>query len=240
MKTSPTIGALVAALAVARGKMRPIPKDKTARVPMKAGGSYSYDYADLSTILDIVTPELAAAGLAILQPATATGAHVTVTTVLAHSSGEWMSEELSLEAAGSRPQDIGAAYTYARRYAVIGMLSLAPDEDVDGDVEAEHAPRFVQRAQPAQAAPPDAGEASPFTLSPAVGAFTPARPAEPKVTAVIRVRVDRLIKAGACTSSSFLPYASKILERPIAGLSALSINDLERIEKHHRAGQEAT
>jgi hypothetical protein len=261
MKTSPGIGQLAAALSVARGKMRPIPKDKTARVPMKAGGSYSYNYADLSSILDIVTPELAAAGLAIMQPATANGSHVTVNTILAHSSGEWLSEELSLEAAGTRPQDIGAAYTYARRYAVIGVLSLAPDEDVDGEVEAEHVPRFAKIDHPpvrsqdqatAATAPPDAGEVSPFTgMGPeapgapaptqapvqAPPAATQAVPSDlpPKVMPAIRVRADRLVKSGACTAQGFLPWASKVLGWNVTGLSKLCINDLEKLEAAHRA-----
>lgn len=101
-------------------------------------------YADLSTILDIVQPVLNDCELVIQQHPTS---DFGLTTILSHSSGEWMSSEYRMMPSesviekakdgapavkGITPQSIGSVITYQRRYAIGAILSLNIDDDVDG------------------------------------------------------------------------------------------------------------
>lgn len=136
MTKSETIGKLAEALAKAQGAFLPIEKTKSAKVRMKAGGEYEFDYADLHSVLMAVTPALTANGLALMQDAEAgQGAAVKVSTMLIHSSGEWIqSAPVSVPVEGTRPQEIGGAISYARRYALASLLSVAStDEDDDAN-----------------------------------------------------------------------------------------------------------
>src|SRR5690606_11085019 len=71
-------------------------------------------------------------GTAVLQPPCAQGPTVTVTTWLAHKSGEWIQSDLTMTAAQNTPQGIGSCITYARRYALQSMVGIAPEDD-DGN-----------------------------------------------------------------------------------------------------------
>lgn len=174
MEHSEKIGQIAKALSLAQAEFGAIEKDKTATVPTKSGGKYTYTYADLASVLDATRKPLAAHGLALLQPTTTEGQKVIVTTLLAHESGEWIRSLMSVSAVDDRPQSIGAAVTYARRYGITAMLGLAPEEeDRDANDEAEiHQARRVVRAvegaavsQPSSAAsgnppPPPVDEAA--------------------------------------------------------------------------------
>jgi hypothetical protein len=97
-------------------------------------------YADLASVWAACREPLSRNGLAILQPVSAEGPAVTVTTILAHSSGEWISESLTMTAQQNTPQGVGSAITYGRRYGLSSMVGIAPDDD-DG-----HAASGRQRA----------------------------------------------------------------------------------------------
>lgn len=104
--------------------------------PNKNTEGYGYKYADLSSILDQVKPILQKHGLMISQPCSDDGnGKVGVTTILAHSSGEFIADTLRLpipEMKGANAtQAAGAAITYARRYALSSILNIAADEDTD-------------------------------------------------------------------------------------------------------------
>lgn len=148
IETSTELNELFAALAKAQGAFPAIAKDKSARIQTKAGGAYSYDYADLATVLSAVRPALSANGLAILQQIAllVDTNRVVVTTVLAHASGQCVMATLQLPVNDARdPRSIASAITYARRYSLIGMLGVAPaDEDDDGEA--------AQRRRPAHEA----------------------------------------------------------------------------------------
>src|SRR5512145_916936 len=82
-------------------------------------------YADLASVWDACRDALADAGLAVFQPAKAEGAKVSVTTLLAHESGEWMADELTVTAKEESRQAVGSAITYARRYGLASMVGVA-------------------------------------------------------------------------------------------------------------------
>jgi hypothetical protein len=140
MRTSEQINELATALAAAQATYPPIGKDKTAKA-----GSYSYDYADLATVLEAVRPALAKQGIAVVQSASAEAQMVTVVTRLMHSSGQWIESSLSVEAETTAPQKLGSAISYARRYGLLALAGVAPaDEDDDG--QAAHHERRPAKA----------------------------------------------------------------------------------------------
>lgn len=124
MRMSPSIGKLIAALATAQGEMKGAAKDAT-------NPHFRSKYPTLASVCDACDP-LAKHGIAYLQPTRAEGVHVTVTTMLAHSSGEWIAQDLTLTAGQATPQAVGSAITYGRRYGLAAMVGIAPEDD-DGE-----------------------------------------------------------------------------------------------------------
>ena len=122
---SASIATLASALAKAQGEMHGATKDST-------NPHFKSKYADLASVWDACRAPLAKNGLAILQPVTAEGNAVTVTTILAHSSGEWIAESLTMTAQQNTPQAVGSTITYGRRYGLSSMVGIAPEDD-DGE-----------------------------------------------------------------------------------------------------------
>jgi hypothetical protein len=96
-------------------------------------------YADLASVWEACREALTKNELAVLQPVSANGPQVTVTTILAHSSGEWISEALTLTAQQNTPQGVGSAITYGRRYGLAAMVGIAPEDD-DGNAASQRSP----------------------------------------------------------------------------------------------------
>ena len=119
---------LAAALAAAQAAMPAIVKDRVAKI----GPGREYRYADLATILATVRPVLGAHGLALTQRTQIRGEAIVLLTELRHSSGEVLDSEYPVAAIGIKHQDMGGALTYARRYALCGLVGIAADEDDDG------------------------------------------------------------------------------------------------------------
>jgi hypothetical protein len=136
-RSSESIAALAAALAKAQVLLTNPEKSLTATV-----GSDRYDepgrtfrYAPLSSGLDIVRKVLGQHEIATVQTTAidqATQA-VSLTTVLAHSSGEWIASDWPVCALSEMavPRRMGAALTYARRYALFTLVGIAGEEDMD-------------------------------------------------------------------------------------------------------------
>ena len=137
MIRSESIGQLAKALAAAQADFPAVEKGRKAEVRMKAGGSYSYTYADLADIMADVRPVLAKHGLAVAQPVSTRNGAAIVTTLLMHTSGEFLGEECELPAVDpGDARSMGSAVTYSRRYGYTGMLGIAPDDGEDDDGEA--------------------------------------------------------------------------------------------------------
>jgi hypothetical protein len=126
MPQSPTIGTIVAALAKARASFKPVIKDSN-------NPFFKSKYADLAGVLDSVTPGLSSNGLAIFHTTDNANGALVLTTTLAHESGEWISGTYPIVPVKNDPQGVGAAITYARRYAVSALLSVAAEDDDDGN-----------------------------------------------------------------------------------------------------------
>jgi ERF superfamily len=166
MVCSSSIAALVASLAKAQGAFPDVEKGKRAHIATKAGGHFSYQYADLATILAAVRKPLADNELAILQPVQVSGNRVSVTTVLAHASGEWVASDLALPIGDpTDARSLASALTYGRRYGVIALLGIAP-RDEDDDAAAAVTPE-ARTAKPSRAASPVAQSVPTETAVPA-------------------------------------------------------------------------
>lgn len=126
MKTSDKIDELAKALTAFQKASPPITKDKTAKL-----GSYSYKYADLSTIWEKIRGTLADNELSVIQSPSSYQTEQSLTTMLLHSTGQWVSDTMSLKIIQDTPQGQGSAITYARRYALTAMLGLVADDDND-------------------------------------------------------------------------------------------------------------
>jgi ERF superfamily len=136
-RTSESIGALAAALAKAQIEL--INPEKSMLATLEARGrpeaKQIFRYAPLSSGLDIVRKTLGQHEIATVQTTAIdpTGAFVNLTTLLAHSSGEWISSDwpvCPLDEIAS-PKRMGAALTYARRYALFALVGIAGEDDLD-------------------------------------------------------------------------------------------------------------
>ena len=131
------VGAIAGALAKAQIELANPEKSLTAtiRSPFPRESDRSFRYASLSSGLDLVRKSLGRHEIAIVQ-STAIDKEaglVRLHTVLAHSSGEWVSSEWPVCPVGdtASPQRMGAALTYARRYALFTLVGIAGEDDLD-------------------------------------------------------------------------------------------------------------
>lgn len=101
--------------------------------PSKSGKANYGKYVTLDELLESIRPVLSQNGLSFLQFPGGDGQSITITTVLLHSSGEWIeSEPFTLKSQKVDPQGAGSAVTYGRRYSLSAILGVAWDTDDDG------------------------------------------------------------------------------------------------------------
>ena len=128
MSDQPNLNAsLVAALA----DLAVVEKDQTASVKMKTGGTYSYSYTDLGSIVKRTRSTLAEHGLAVIQPIVGHEQGLAVQTIIVHAAGT-MDCGLLPFPHGVDAQATGSWITYMRRYALLAALGMATGEDDDG------------------------------------------------------------------------------------------------------------
>ncbi|MFL5238229.1 MAG: ERF family protein [Rhizomicrobium sp.] len=110
----------------------------------------SFRYASLSSGLDIVRRTLGSQQIAIAQTTDIDRANgmVNLTTVLLHTSGEWISSDWPVCRISevSAPRRMGAALTYARRYALFTMVGIAGEDDLDAPPNVTDDAKAVDRA----------------------------------------------------------------------------------------------
>jgi ERF superfamily len=136
-RSSETVAALASALAKAQAELVNPEKSLTAtiRTGRPGEGERSFRYAPLSSGLDIVRKTLGQHEIATLQTTAIdhTAGMVNLTTTLAHASGEWIASDWPVcpIAETANPQRMGAALTYARRYALFTLVGIAGEDDLD-------------------------------------------------------------------------------------------------------------
>jgi len=130
-RSSETIGTIAAALAKAQAQLVNPEKSVvgTIRSDQPSGAERSFRYAPLSSGLDIVRKTLSQHEIATFQTTSIdeTAGIVRLNTVLAHASGEWIASDWPVCAITetTAPHRMGAALTYARRYALFTLVGIA-------------------------------------------------------------------------------------------------------------------
>jgi hypothetical protein len=136
-RSSESVAALASALAKAQAELVNPEKSLTAsiRTGRLGEGERSFRYAPLSSGLDIVRKTLGQHEIATVQTTAIdqTAGMVNLTTTLVHASGEWIASDwpVCLIAETANPQRMGAALTYARRYALFTLVGIAGEDDLD-------------------------------------------------------------------------------------------------------------
>ncbi|WP_028134727.1 ERF family protein [Bradyrhizobium japonicum] len=136
-QSSERIGTIAAALARAQAELTNPEKTLTAviRSPFPREDDRTFRYASLASGLDIVRKTLSQQEIATIQTTRieqVTG-QIHLITLLAHASGEWISSDLPVCASKEveAPHRMGAALTYARRYALFALVGIAGEDDLD-------------------------------------------------------------------------------------------------------------
>src|SRR5256885_2308998 len=136
-RSSESVAALASALAKAQAELVNPEKSLTAtiRSARPGEGARSFRYAPLAGGLDIVRKTLGQHEIATVQTTAIDPAAgmVNLTTMLAHASGEWIASDWPVCAVAetANPQRMGAALTYARRYALFTLVGIAGEDDLD-------------------------------------------------------------------------------------------------------------
>jgi len=146
-RSSESIGTIAAALAKAQAQLVNPEKSLVATIRSDGlrGTDQTFRYAPLSSGLDIVRKTLSQHEIATVQTTSIdeTVGIVRLSTVLAHASGEWIASDWPVCAIGdtAAPHRMGAALTYARRYALFTLVGIAGEDDLD-------APDLIARTIP--------------------------------------------------------------------------------------------
>ena len=126
IELSPAVDALFPALVTAQKQLRGVVKDSK-------NPHFKSSYASLENVIDTARGPLNDAGIAFTQaPGALVDGAIEVTTMLMHSSGQWLRSTLHVPLQKRDPQGVGSAITYGCRYALMATLGLPPVDD-DGE-----------------------------------------------------------------------------------------------------------
>ena len=133
LESSAALDQILPALLAAQAQIGPAPKG--AKNP-----HFQSRYADLSDVLEVCRGPLLAHAIAILNPVRPLDdGRVEISCVLLHTSTQWVRSRIVLAANVLKPQEIGSALTYYRRYLLAALLSVATEDD-DGTAASRPAP----------------------------------------------------------------------------------------------------
>lgn len=171
------------AMALFQRDCPPIKRSKQAQIRTRTGAGYTYTYAPLSEILLKITPVMTNLGLSVGFRVKHETGRVVATARISHEMGHFeesgdvsMPIEAGEGGSGANPaQRVGIASTYAKRYALLAILGISPEDDPDGNHQGARQPiqqpqRMSQRA-PEPEAEPEVIEDSDLTPPPAEDAL---------------------------------------------------------------------
>jgi ERF superfamily len=233
--SSESIGIIAAALAKAQSELINPEKSLVATIRTSSARELerTFRYAPLSSGLDIVRKSLGRREIATIQ-STAIDKEaglLRLTTVLAHSSGEWISSEWPVcqIADIASAQKMGAALTYARRYALFTLVGIAGEDDLDApDLGAlpkagVEPPRSGHRNQSADHASVPERPARDGGKPPAPSA----RPVlAPDQSAILRERLlDQLVAIGSADEAAAWAYRNLPAKNTLTALDAKIVEE---------------
>jgi hypothetical protein len=144
-RRSSAIAELFTALSKAQGQFQMADRAGENEA-FKRGGKVS-TYATLAAALEATKEGRAANGLALVQiPSNGAGNNISVTTILGHSSGQWLESTFSVAPLKFDAQGAGSVVTYLRRYAAMAILGIAPEDDDGNAAVQQPAGQGVTRA----------------------------------------------------------------------------------------------
>lgn len=127
MKTSPEIDKIYPAILRVQQALPTLKRDKTVTVRHKSGGTHSFKFAPLDSIMEALKPIFDKCGIGVMQ---AVDMDCLVTRII-HESGQWIESETFLNRLQANMQDFGAEITFKRRYALSALLGVVTDDDGD-------------------------------------------------------------------------------------------------------------
>jgi hypothetical protein len=202
---------LASALANFQAEMPTVPKSHTAKVPTKAGGSYSYTYADLADVTEAAMPLLAKNGLSFSACPRAAERGYELAGVLLHTSGDKL--EGALPIGGNTPQEIGSSLTYMRRYLLGCLTGLVTDNDDDGQLAQKAATR---KPRSSSMRPPTEAPESPLL----------------NTSSTLAKRMFALMgEAGITDRDLRLAFVSETVGRTVAGSAEMTDDDARTVTK---------
>jgi len=148
VEKSDNIDILAKSLAVVQGKLEGAKKDSE--------NTFIHNrYADLASVWDACRELLSSNGLCVVQASSIVeGRSFVLDTILLHESGQWISGQLSVPLTKEDPQGLGSAMTYARRYSLMAMVGICPEDD-DAESATKREPA-LKKANPKQVQNPEA------------------------------------------------------------------------------------
>src|SRR6202790_3696272 len=232
-RSSDNVAAIATALAKAQTELSNPEKAMIGTIyNARTDSQQSFRYASLSSGLDIIRKVLGSQQIAVTQTTDIDRANGTVnlTTLLLHTSGDWISAsgpvcQLSETAA---PRRMGAALTYARRYALFTMVGIAGEDDLDAPDIANDEPKGAKKAE--------AGVASTSGLQPASYRSSQSRTGEPATQPArekLSAEESATVRAQLIQEIQTLPE-DKLQPRAITILKAknrLSADDAKHVEE---------
>jgi hypothetical protein len=241
-RSSESVAAIATALAKAQTELSNPEKAMVGTIYNNRSESpQSFRYASLSSGLDIVRKALGGHQIAIAQTTDIdrTNGTVNLTTLLLHTSGEWISSDWPVcqLSETSAPRRMGAALTYARRYALFTMVGIAGDDDLDAPPDATNDPAAARTA--ADAGPAENPAPAPLRqsqLQTGNGTIPPNRvKLGAEESAAFRAELIREIES--LPGDGLQPRATAILKAK----NRLSADDAKRVEEAFaaRMAQEA-
>lgn len=126
---SQEIKELISSLAKAQRVMKPA-------IYNKVNPHFKSRYADFASCMEACRIPLSDNGIAVIQSCETIDGKISLITILAHISGQWIKSEFPIIPSKMDSQAIGSAMTYAKRYSLCGMIGIVADEEGDDDGEA--------------------------------------------------------------------------------------------------------
>jgi ERF superfamily protein len=231
-RSSESVAALASALAKAQSEL--INPEKSLTGTIRSGrpgeGERSFRYAPLASGLDIVRKTLGQHEIATVQTTAVDRAAglVNLTTMLAHASGEWIASDWPVcsMAEMAIPQRMGAALTYARRYALFTLVGIAGEDDLDAPDLCTAPPTAAARTGTGsgELLPPPRSDENGRTCAAARAARTPILSSDE--SAALR---DRLV--GEIASLESGQSATNWAQKALAAKNRLSAEDAKLVEE---------
>ena len=223
---------LFTALAKARKAFKPV-------IKRSSNPFFKSKYADLAEILDATVDSLSDNGLSVLQlPSMDESGHVVITTVIGHSSGQWMEGSLPMPVSKADAQGTGSAITYGRRYALGALLNVASELDDDAeaavgrtktDAALEAEGHFMEKTGQIKASEP--------MVRAFQSAFKASGKTDAQLTAYLRTRYSAN-SAGDLTSSELSELVKwAVSKEPLAETLKTSVEAVQNPQETRSAGE---